>query len=210
MNEARQEAYSSAFLKRFYPLWRKVNFPRRHRCMIADAVDALGLTPSAQVLELACGTGDTTEMLAERIGPAGCILSTDVSLEMLKLAQQRAEAFPDRAVEFKQMDAAEMSFENEFDAVICVLGLSVIPQYEEAVVRAYRALRPGGNIAVLDAQLYKEFPFMLLNPFVKIFHRLFRAHERPLRTVLNRTFREVSYREYAGGSYFLYAGERPS
>ncbi len=202
------EDYSSIFLRHFYSFWRKINFPRQHARMLRDAVNTLELEVSSQVLELACGPGDTLKLLAEKIGPAGLILCTDVSTEMLKLARDQARRFPDENIQFKQLDASRVNFDKEFDAVICMLGLSVIPDYEQAIAGAYRALKHGGKIAVIDAQLYKSFPLYFLNFFVRILHQIFRVKECNLRVKLNGLFAEVLYKEYMGGSYFLYVGQK--
>lgn len=44
-----------------------MNFPQQHRKMVQDAVGGLHLHHSAEILELACGTGETIELLAEWI-----------------------------------------------------------------------------------------------------------------------------------------------
>lgn len=202
------EDYSSIFLRHFYPFWRKINFPRQHVRMLRDAVNALELAMSSRILEFACGSGDTLKLLAEKIGPAGLILCTDVSEEMLKLAKNQARRFPEKNIQFQQLDASQVKFDKEFDAVICMLGLSVVPNYEQAIGGAYHALKPGGKIAVIDAQLYKSFPLYFLNFFVRMLHRIFRAKERELRLKLNEFFKEIIYKEYMGGSYFLYVGRK--
>lgn len=203
-----KEDYSLVFLKRFYPLWRKINFPRQHERMAQDAVVALQLERSARILELACGPGNTIKHLAKKIDQRGFILCTDFSTEMLRLAQNETTKFPNRKIRFKKIDSAETNFNTEFDVVICMLGLSVIPNYEQTILRAHQALKPRGKIAVVDAQLYKKFPFFLLNPFVKILHRIFKAKERKLLPNLNKLFKEILYKEYLAGSYFLYVGEK--
>ena len=203
-----KEDYSSGFLKYFYCFWRSINFPRQHRRMFCDALSALEVQTSFKVLELACGPGNNIKFLAEKIGPSGFILCTDVSTEMLKLAKNQAQAFPDKNIQLKQLDASQIQFDKEFDVVICMLGFSVIPDYEKAITGACRALKPNGKIAVIDAQRYKKFPFYLLNFLVRVVHHLFKAKERDLRSTLNGSFNEIFYKEYMGSSYFLYVGQK--
>lgn len=176
--------------------------------MLRDAINGLALHKSVHVLELACGTGETIDLLAEHIDADGLFLCTDISAEMLKIAKRRAEKFPGKKVLFEKVDASQIRQREEFDAVICVLGFSVIPDYEKAIAAVHRALRHGGKIAVIDAHLYRRFPFYLLNFFVKILHKIFKAQERDVCLTLNNYFRQIMYNEYLGGSYFLYIGEK--
>ena len=51
-------------------------------------MDAAALRPGMRVLDVAAGTGDQTLLAAERIGPNGSILATDISAAMLAGAEQ--------------------------------------------------------------------------------------------------------------------------
>jgi ubiquinone/menaquinone biosynthesis C-methylase UbiE len=53
-------------------------------------------------------------------------------------------------VELVQSDAATMQPGNDFDVVLCTLGLIVIPRYEQAMQQAWDALKPGGTYANAD------------------------------------------------------------
>ena len=54
-------------------------------------VDALEIQPSFRVLEIACGTGRDSEIIAERLGSSGQLCLQDISPGMLKRCVQRME-----------------------------------------------------------------------------------------------------------------------
>ncbi|SNZ13108.1 Ubiquinone/menaquinone biosynthesis C-methylase UbiE [Natronoarchaeum philippinense] len=82
-------------------------------------LDAIGPVDGKDVLEIACGTGRFTAMLAER---GADVVGLDISAEMLAEARQKAKASGvGDAVEFLRGDAGRLPFEDdEFDAVIAM------------------------------------------------------------------------------------------
>src|SRR6266540_2344737 len=112
-----------------------------HRTQIRRrAVDALGLKGREAVLELAIGT-------------SGKLTALDYSQEMLAAARERAQAEGWQNVELVQGDAARTELPAEsFDAALCILGLSVIPDHQAAIARVLAALKGGGRFVVLDGR----------------------------------------------------------
>src|SRR5262249_30599049 len=74
----------------------------------------------------------------------------DYSADMLKEAQGVIDAGGWTNVELIQSDAATMQPGENFDVVLCTLGLVVIPRYEMAMQAAWNALKPGGTYAIAD------------------------------------------------------------
>ena len=56
------------------------------------ALAALAAAAGERVLDLGCGCGDTSLVLAERVGPSGAVLGVDLSEPMLARARERAAA----------------------------------------------------------------------------------------------------------------------
>ena len=87
-------------------------------------LDLAEVRTGGRVLDVAAGTGDQTLMAAERVGPTGYVLATDISASMLKLAADAAREAGLTNVETRVMDAENIDLDaDSFDAVICQLGL---------------------------------------------------------------------------------------
>src|SRR5438477_13043025 len=63
-----------------------------HGRVAAKLVDVAGPRRGDAVLDVGCGTGLVTHLLAERVGPRGSVVGIDLSARMLDLARPRASA----------------------------------------------------------------------------------------------------------------------
>ena len=111
-------------------------------------VERLNLKAGERVLDVCCGSGASALPAADRVGPTGSILGLDLSERLLVLARAKAHAKGLANIEFRVADAAELDFESEFDAVVCVFGIFFLPDMPVAVRSLWRAVRPGGQLAV--------------------------------------------------------------
>lgn len=123
------------------------------------AVELLDLGPSAVVVDVACGTGRNFELVRSRIGARGTLVGVDASPAMLARARDRAEQAGWDNVRTLAGDATELSArglglgshgDRPADAVLCTLGLSVIPHWREAYTAMLGLVKPGGRVAVMD------------------------------------------------------------
>jgi SAM-dependent methyltransferase len=113
-------------------------------------VEALGPQPGDTLLELAAGPGETGFLAAELIRPGGTLISSDISPEMLSVAQRRAEALGVDNVRFKQIDA-DSSIDIEaasIDGVLCRWGYMLMADPNTALRETRRVLKPGGRVTL--------------------------------------------------------------
>jgi ubiquinone/menaquinone biosynthesis C-methylase UbiE len=111
-------------------------------------VDALDPQPGQTILELAAGPGETGFLAAERVGPDGRLISTDLSDGMVKAARRGAGARGLTTVECRVMDAQQIELPDaSVDAVICRFGLMLAPDPGRALRETRRVLRDGGRLA---------------------------------------------------------------
>src|SRR4051794_17717578 len=75
-------------------------------------LDLAGLTPGSRVLDVAAGTGEQTLVAARRVGPAGQVLATDISVGMLAIATEEAKKARLTNVETRVMDAQRLDLES--------------------------------------------------------------------------------------------------
>jgi ubiquinone/menaquinone biosynthesis C-methylase UbiE len=102
------------------------------------------LVKGQRVLDVCCGTGSLTAMLAS----AGChAVGVDRSPTMLAFAERRQTS-----AEFRPLDATGLHFEREFDAAVISLALhEMSPGAREQTWDAMRrAVRPQGRLIALD------------------------------------------------------------
>ncbi len=98
-------------------------------------------------VDLACGTGDITCLLAERY-PGGRIVGIDLTAAMLELARTRNRA---ANVEFIQGDMAQTQLpSNSVDIVTGSYAIRNAPELVPALAEIQRILKPGGSLALLD------------------------------------------------------------
>ena len=112
-------------------------------------VERLMLPAGARVLDVCCGSGASALPAAEHVGPAGHVLGVDLAAELLALARRKAAARGLVNVEFRLGDMLDLGVpEGHFDAVVCVFGVFFVPDVPAAVRSLWRAVRPGGRLAV--------------------------------------------------------------
>ncbi|HEY7052106.1 MAG TPA: methyltransferase domain-containing protein, partial [Mycobacterium sp.] len=115
---------------------------------VTEAMLAAGVRPGDRVLELACGPGGTGLAAADVVGPDGEVVLSDVVLEMLGIAAQRAAARQLGNITIAQVDMENIAFPDaSFDAVLCREGLMLVIDPAAALREAHRVLVPGGSAA---------------------------------------------------------------
>ena len=113
-------------------------------------LDMAAIEPGHRVLDVAAGAGDQTLQTATRVGPAGRVLATDISPNILAFAEANARNAGLGNVETKVLDGEELDVpEGAFDAVISRVGLIYFPDQQKALAGMKRALKPGGRVAAI-------------------------------------------------------------
>jgi ubiquinone/menaquinone biosynthesis C-methylase UbiE len=99
-----------------------------------------------RVLDVATGTGAAAEAALQAVGPRGHVTAVDKSSAMVGETQNRLGRFPNVTVELR--DAEMLGYpENQFDAVLCCMGLHVFTDWRRPMLGMHRALREGGWLA---------------------------------------------------------------
>lgn len=102
----------------------------------------------ARVLEVGCGTGVLTRMLAEWPDVAA-VVGVDPASALLTRARQLAVGLP--GISFQEADARALPFQDgTFDVVVFDSTLCHVPRAAAALQEAARVLRPGGSLAAFD------------------------------------------------------------
>jgi ubiquinone/menaquinone biosynthesis C-methylase UbiE len=111
-------------------------------------LDMAGIREGGRVLDIAAGAGGQSFAAARRVGPAGSVLATDISSNLLEFAAQRAREAGLGNVETAVLDGEQLDVqEASFDAVISRLGFMFFPDQQAALRGMWRALRPAGKLS---------------------------------------------------------------
>lgn len=126
------EVYDECFVPALFRKWASV------------VADAAGVGPGQRVLDVACGTGALTCVVAERVGPNGSAVGLDANPDMLAVARRK----PVR-VDWREGRAESLPFpDRSFDAVVSQFGIMFFEDRRSALREMMRVLRPGGRLAV--------------------------------------------------------------
>ena len=110
-------------------------------------VERLGPAPGELILELAAGPGDLGLSIAERVEPAGRLISSDFSPEMVGLARENGTARGLTNVEYRVLDAERLDLaDGSVDGVVCRWGFMLMADPGAAFREARRVLRRGGRL----------------------------------------------------------------
>lgn len=105
-----------------------------------------------RVLDMAGGTGDIAMRILNASHGFAHVTVSDINSDMLAVGAERAREWRYKSnVEFIQANAEELPFaDKSFDAYTIAFGIRNVPRIEKALSEAYRVLKRGGRILVLE------------------------------------------------------------
>ena len=110
-------------------------------------------------LDLGCGGGDVSMMVAQMLGENSHVTAIDFDKEIISLAQKDAIQSGIKNMEFKALNVYDIDFENEFDMVYSRFLLSHLKDPLSVLFKMIRSLKPGGRIIVEDVEFSGHFSF---------------------------------------------------
>lgn len=123
-------------------LWEKTHPVSEHM------VERLDPQPGDTVLELASGTGETSFLIAERVGEDGRVISTDFAPGMVEVARRRGEELGLSNLEHRVLDAEKMDLEDSsVDGVAARFGYMLMADPAAALAQTRRVLRDGRRLS---------------------------------------------------------------
>lgn len=126
---------------------------RGHRPVGEQAIELLGVSASSRVLDVGCGSGWATRIMAQQAS-AGRVVGIDIADEMIDVARESSKLFPN--TEFRVASAESLPFaDDEFTHAFSMESLYYYENMLAAVKEIARVLDHGGRfISVVD--LYQE------------------------------------------------------
>lgn len=137
---------------------------------VAEALmDHADVDGANAVLDVGCGGGSETLMLAERLGSSGSVLGVDVSAPLLEVARehlarrQEKDAAVASRVSFLKADASSHDFgEPQFDLLFSRFGVMFFDQPSAAFAHLRKAMHPDGRLAFACWQSLADNPWTAL------------------------------------------------
>ena len=122
-----------------------------HRVWKDAMMDWLAPRPGQRLLDVAGGTGDISFRFLKRAG-YGHATVLDLTESMLIEGRKRAEADQlENSLDWVVGDAMALPFpDNSFDVYTISFGIRNVTRPQEALKEAFRVLRPGGRLMVLE------------------------------------------------------------
>jgi ubiquinone/menaquinone biosynthesis C-methylase UbiE len=135
---------------------------------------ACGVQPHDHVLDIGCGTGQTTRQAA-RTAQAGSAVGVDISAPAIERARELARAAGLDNITFEHANAQDHRFpQQHFDLAISRFGTMFFDDPNAAFANIRRALRPAGRLVMMVWQAHER------NEWDVAIHQSLRTAEGPM------------------------------
>jgi SAM-dependent methyltransferase len=124
--------------------------------------DRIGVAAGWSCLEVGAGNGSAAGWLADRVGPGGRVVATDLEVDRLEWLSGR----PQTEVWRHDLRTEDLPADT-FDLIHCRMVIQHLPDREAAVARLARALRPGGTLFLEDTDSLPLFRSYLSTEFLQ-------------------------------------------
>jgi SAM-dependent methyltransferase len=114
-----------------------------------EGLRMLAAEPGERALDIGCGFGDTTQQLAERVGPDGSVLGVDAAPRFIETARKETAQAGVRNARFEVLDVEAQPFDEQFDLAFSRMGTMFFANPVAALRHVREALAPGGRLAMV-------------------------------------------------------------
>ena len=117
------------------------------------ALDAAGLRRGSRVLDIGCGVGDVSLLVAEIVGEGGSVVGVDRAAEAISVAKARTAGEKAAVIEFRLGPIDDIAEGQPFDALVGRFVLMHQTDPAATLRMAARHVRPGGLVVILESAM---------------------------------------------------------
>ena len=133
-----------------------------HRFWKRKLLNILNPTFGEKWIDLCCGTGDMSILLAKYMKSSENITGLDSASQALFVAKERSKENYS-SIKWIHSDAMQTNLpSHQFDGLLMAYGLRNISSAQAGLREAYRILKPGGRAGILDFRSFKRFSLQRL------------------------------------------------
>tara|TARA_B100001996_G_scaffold301396_1_gene241934 strand:- start:113 stop:811 length:699 start_codon:yes stop_codon:yes gene_type:complete len=192
-----------------------------HRLWKRKLLDMLNPTLGEKWIDLCCGTGDMSILLARYMKSSENIIGMDLASQALSVARERSKGNYS-SIEWIHGDALNTNLpSHQFDGLLMSYGLRNLSTSEAGLREAFRILKPGGRAGILDFRSFQgisirglfqtKYLSLYVVPIASVFGLgkeysyikkslvNFPSGEEQIHLALSAGFREAEYRTLAMG-----------
>lgn len=166
-------------------------------------IDKLNIQPASKILEISCGTGRDSELIASRLNSKHHLSLLDISPDMIGICKKKLSKYTNvGSIDYCLANASYLPYEDKtFDSVYSFGGLGEFPNISKCLQEIVRVTKVGGRVVVGDESIP---PWLRNTDFFKILNSTnpqFSA-EIPLQD-LPIEARDVQINWVIGGTFYL-------
>jgi demethylmenaquinone methyltransferase/2-methoxy-6-polyprenyl-1,4-benzoquinol methylase len=155
MNESKVEI--TGFVARHYDTLINIFSLGSYPIFIQRAIKRMEIQPADQILDLGCGTGRNSCLMARNLSLQGQVVGLDIGAEMIQQFKQKCRRYPNVQIQNLRIDQP-LPFNKNFDKALLSFVFHGFPAAKKRIIieNVKQALKPGGALFILD---YNEFVF---------------------------------------------------
>jgi ubiquinone/menaquinone biosynthesis C-methylase UbiE len=137
-----------------------------------ELLEKIGPLNGKQVLDLGCGSGTVSLMLAPLLQPGGSVTGIDFDPHIIQLAAKEAAHLHITNAIFETGDVYDIQYENKFDIAYSRFLLSHLVTPELVINKMIKSLKSGGQLVIEDIDFSGHYcypPSAAFNSYVEYF-----------------------------------------